>query len=154
MVLRAAILASTVVLAALSAAVPVATAADYDDSYDGGLDGSRWSHNGSVMYLRAQGSTRRIYYLTPRPGMLEAGARRDSLLFDGNTHGGHWSGSAYVFSGRCKQKYPYLVDGRIRDDGTVIQLVGRAPHIADDCTVDRYGTSNDVLIFSAIENRE
>ena len=33
-----------------------------------------WDHNGSVMYLVANGSSREFYYQKPRPGMLEAGA--------------------------------------------------------------------------------
>ena len=42
-----------------------------------------WDHNGSVMYLIANGSSREIFYQKPRPGMLEAGARPGSLLFRG-----------------------------------------------------------------------
>jgi hypothetical protein len=142
----------TVLCTALCIGALAAATAAFADAY-GAYDGSRWSHNGSVMYLRIDGSSRRIYYLTPRAGMVAAGARQDSLLFDGNEHSGQWTGSAYVFSGRCKQKYPYTVTGGMRD-GTIIELAGYAPHITADCTVDRYGTSNDVLIFTAISSRE
>jgi hypothetical protein len=37
-----------------------------------------WDHNGSVMYLVVNGSSREIYYQKPRPGMLDAGARPGS----------------------------------------------------------------------------
>ena len=40
-------------------------------------------HNGSVMYLVANGSSREVYYQKPRQGMLDAGARPGSLLFRG-----------------------------------------------------------------------
>jgi hypothetical protein len=33
-----------------------------------------WDHNGSVMYLVVNGSSRELYYQKPRPGMLDAGA--------------------------------------------------------------------------------
>ena len=32
-----------------------------------------WDHNGSVMYLVANGSSREFYYQKPRPGILEVG---------------------------------------------------------------------------------
>ena len=32
-----------------------------------------WDHNGSVVYLVANGASREIYYQKPRPGMLDAG---------------------------------------------------------------------------------
>ena len=62
-----------------------------------------WDHNGSVMYLIANGSSREFYYQRPRPGMLEAGARPDSLLFRGQINDGQFSGTAYVFNAHCGQ---------------------------------------------------
>ena len=35
-----------------------------------------WDHNGSVMYLIANGSSREFFYEKPRPGMVEAGAKK------------------------------------------------------------------------------
>ena len=40
-----------------------------------------WDHNGSVMYLVANGASREFHYQKPRPGMLDAGVRPGSLLF-------------------------------------------------------------------------
>jgi hypothetical protein len=54
-----------------------------------------WDHNGSVMSLVANGSSREFYYQKPRPGMLDAGARPGSLLFHGRVNGGQYSGTAY-----------------------------------------------------------
>ena len=116
------------------------------------VDNSHWSHNGSVMYLRTAGSARRIYYLQPRPGMLDAGAAPDSLLFDGTDDNGHWSGSARVFNKRCGRQYPYLVEGGPRAGNTIIELTGRAPRVGADCAITGYGGSNDDLIFSVIRN--
>jgi hypothetical protein len=44
---------------------------------------SYWSHNGSVVYLQADGSSRKFFYHQPRDGMLHAGATPGSLLFEG-----------------------------------------------------------------------
>ena len=41
------------------------------------LQSTLWDHNGSVMYLVANGSSREFYYQKPRPGMIEAGAHPD-----------------------------------------------------------------------------
>ena len=62
-----------------------------------------WDHNGSVMYLVANGSSREFYYQKPRTGMLEAGAHPDSLLFRGQINDGHFSGTAYLFNANCGQ---------------------------------------------------
>src|SRR5689334_9481941 len=69
-----------------------------------------WDHNGSVMYLIADGSSREFYYQKPRPGMIEAGAHPDSLLFKGQINDGQLSGTAYLFNTRCGQ-IPFAVKG-------------------------------------------
>ena len=115
-------------------------------------DNSHWSHNGSVMYLRIAGPSRRIYYLQPRRGMLDAGAQPDSLLFDGTDSNGRWSGSARVFNKRCGRQYPYLVEGGPRDGNAIIELVGHAPRVGQDCEVAGYGGSNDDLIFALVRS--
>ena len=60
-----------------------------------------WDHNGSVMYLVANGSSREIFYQKPRSGMLEAGARPGSLLFRGEINNGQYLGTAYISNLRC-----------------------------------------------------
>ena len=69
-----------------------------------------WDHNGSVMYLVADGSSREFYYQKPRPGMLEVGAHPDSLLFKGQINDGQFSGTAYLFNAHCGQ-VPFEVKG-------------------------------------------
>jgi hypothetical protein len=39
---------------------------------------SLWDHNGSTVYLMADGATREFHYNVPRAGMLQAGARSGS----------------------------------------------------------------------------
>ena len=56
-----------------------------------------WDHNGSVMYLVENGSSREFHYQKPRPGMLEAGVRPGSLLFRGQVDNGQYSGTAFIF---------------------------------------------------------
>src|SRR5690348_5802086 len=60
-----------------------------------------WDHNGSVMYLVANGLSREFYYQKPRPGMLDAGSRPGSLLFRGQVNSGQFLGTAYIFNPHC-----------------------------------------------------
>jgi hypothetical protein len=48
------------------------------------------------MYLIAIGSSRELHYQKPRPGMLEAGAHPDDVLFKGEINDGQISGTAYT----------------------------------------------------------
>jgi hypothetical protein len=68
------------------------------------------------MYLIENGPSREFYYQKPRAGMLEAGARPDSLLFRGEINDGQFSGTAYIFNAQCGQ-VAYEVKGPILDNG-------------------------------------
>ena len=61
---------------------------------------SYWTHNGSVVYLTAEGAKRSFFYHVPRPGVRDAGAKPGALLFEGKREGQSYSGTAYVFAGR------------------------------------------------------
>ena len=87
-----------------------------------------WDHNGSVMYLVANGSSREFYYQKPRPGMLDAGARPGSLLFRGQLNSGQYSGTAYFFNPLCGA-IPFEVKGPILEDEERIVLTGQAPRV-------------------------
>jgi hypothetical protein len=72
----------------LSATVAIALQEEYCSSAQaqtqtGSPEPTIWNHNGSEMYLVANGSSREVYYQKPRQGMLDAGARPGSLLFRG-----------------------------------------------------------------------
>jgi hypothetical protein len=100
-----------------------------------------WDHNGSVMYLVANGSSREIFYQKPRPGMLEAGARPGSLLFRGEINNGQYLGTAYIFNLYCGP-IPFEVKGPILDDDERIVLTGQAPRVGQNCHAYESYTSN------------
>jgi hypothetical protein len=87
-------------------------------------DPANWDHNGSVMYLVKNGSSREFHYQKPRPGMLEAGARPGSLLFRGQFDNGQYFGTAYIFNPHCGQ-IPFQVKGPVRRRQIPSQFVSR-----------------------------
>jgi len=91
-----------------------------------------WDHNGSVMYLVANGSSREVYYQKPRAGMLDAGARPDSLLFRGEVNNGQYLGTAYIFNPHCGP-IPFQVKGPVLNDDERIVLTGQAPRVGQNC---------------------
>ena len=110
-----------------------------------------WDHNGSVMYLVANGSSREFYYQKPRPGMLEAGAHPDSLLFRGQIIDGHFSGTAFLFNANCGQ-VPFAVKGPILDNGERVVLTGQAPRVGRNCQASEEYTST--LEFKLLKTTE
>jgi hypothetical protein len=110
-----------------------------------------WDHNGSVMYLVANGASREFYYQKPRPGMLEAGAHPDSLLFRGQINDGHFSGTAFLFNANCGQ-VPFAVKGPISDNGAKVVLTGQAPRIGRNCQAS--GEYTSTLEFKLLKTTE
>jgi hypothetical protein len=106
-----------------------------------------WDHDGSVVYLVADGNKLDFYYQEPRSGMLQAGARPGSLLFSGRAIGMRYFGIAYIFSSHCG-KYLYEVSGPILDDYHRVVLSGQAPQIGEDCRVRGY--YSDQLEFTLL----
>jgi hypothetical protein len=100
-----------------------------------------WDHNGSVMYLVANGSSREIYYQKPRAGMLEVGAHSGSLLFRGELDNGQYSGTAYIFNPHCGAM-PFEVKGAAIDNEERITLTGQAPRVGRNCRAYESYTSN------------
>jgi hypothetical protein len=100
-----------------------------------------WDHNGSVMYLVENGSSREFHYQSPRPGMIEAGARPGSLLFRGQVDNGQYFGTAYIFNPHCGQ-IPFQVKGPVLDDDERITLTGEAPQVGRNCRTHRYYASS------------
>jgi hypothetical protein len=137
----------------LSATVAVALQDEYRSSAQAQTQTSPaptiWDHNGSVMYLVTNGSSREVYYQKPRPGMLDAGARPDSLLFRGEVNNGQYLGTAYIFSPHCGQ-IPFQVKGAILNDDERIVLTGQAPRVGRDC--HPYGTYTSYLEFRRLPN--
>src|SRR5690348_8308748 len=103
-----------------------------------------WDHNGSVMYLIANGASREFYYQKPRPGMLDAGARPGSLLFRGQVNNGQYLGTAYIFNPQCGV-IPFEAKGPILDDDERIVLTGQAPRVGRNCRI--YASYTSTLEF-------
>lgn len=110
-----------------------------------------WDHNGSIMYLIAIGSSRELHYQKPRPGMLEAGAHPDDVLFKGEINDGQISGTAYIFNAQCGQ-VPFHVKGPILDNGGRIVLTGQAPRIGRNCQA--FGDYTSTLEFRLLKTSE
>jgi hypothetical protein len=107
-----------------------------------------WDHNGSVMYLVENGSSREFHYQKPRPGMLEAGARPGSLLFRGQVDNRQYSGTAYLFNPHCGA-IPYQVKGPVLDNDERIMLTGQAPQVGRNCRT--YGSYTNNLEFRRLK---
>jgi hypothetical protein len=112
---------------------------------------SLWDHNGSIMYLVAIGASRELHYQKPRPGMLEAGAHPDDVLFKGEINDGQLSGTAYIFNAQCGQ-VPFHVKGPILGNGGRIVLTGQAPRIGRNCQT--YSEYTSTLEFKLLKTSE
>jgi hypothetical protein len=113
-----------------------------------------WDHNGSVMHLIANGSSREFFYEKPRPGMVEAGAKTGSLLFRGELSNGQYSGTAYVFNLVCGQ-LPFQAKGAILDDGKRIVLTGQAPRVGRNCQAyTSYSTTLEFRLLTPIADSQ
>jgi hypothetical protein len=110
---------------------------------------SLWAHNGSTLYLMADGATREFHYNAPRAGMLQAGARPGSLLFTGRSINGRYVGTAYIFNRQCGQ-LPYQVSGPILDNYERVVLTGQAPRVDAYCNI--LGSHTDILEFSLLQS--
>jgi hypothetical protein len=106
-------------------------------------------HNGSVVYLVANGNRRELRYLEPRQGMLQAGARAGSVLFSGRSVQGRYLGTAFIFNRQCGPT-PYEVSGPILNDDRTVILTGLAPRLGADCRV--YGYLEDTLKFTYLRS--
>ena len=110
-----------------------------------------WDHNGSVMYLVANGQSREFHYQKPRAGMLEVGAHPGALLFRGEIDNGQYSGTAYIFTPQCGQ-IPFQVKGPVLDSDERIVLTGHAPRVGRNCHAYESSTSN--LEFRRVKSNQ
>ena len=108
-----------------------------------------WSHNGSLVSLVSDGAKQKIYYQAPRIGLVDAGVKTGSLLFEGQRNGPALAGTAYQFYRSCKPR-GYQVSGNTSDDRKQITLKGKAPLLDSSCNIT--GSRDDVLTFTAYQN--
>ena len=140
----------------LSATVAAALQVEYCSSAQaqtqtGSPEPTIWDHNGSEMYLVANGSSREVYYQKPRAGMLEAGARAGSLLVRGEVNNGQYLGTAYIFNLHCGP-IPFEVKGPVLSDDERIVLTGQAPRVGQNCRT--YGSYTSNLEFKRLKLTE
>jgi hypothetical protein len=128
-------------VAAIALVATGAVASAHPQTQTASAEPTIWDHNGSVMYLVANGQSREFHYQKPRAGMLEVGARPGALLFSGDIDNGQYSGTAYIFSPHCGQ-IPFQVKGPISDDDERIILTGQAPRLGRNCRANESYTSN------------
>jgi trypsin-like peptidase len=106
---------------------------------------SHWRHNGSLLYLVAEGDSRKFFYEKPRPGIMSEGARPGSILFSGKAVDNAYAGTAYIFKRQCGE-FGYEVSGPILDNYMRVILRGRAPRVDSSCKI--IGYFDDELEFS------
>src|SRR4029077_13349786 len=83
-----------------------------------------WNHNGSLVSLVSEGAKQRLFYDTPRVGLLDAGVKPGTLLFEGQRTGQNFEGTAYQFYRTCKAR-GFPVTGTTSDDRQQIILKGK-----------------------------
>ncbi len=109
---------------------------------------SYWTHNGSLVYMTADGDNREFHYEDPRESIRAVGAAPGALLFKGQRNGANYAGTAYVFTKRCGP-IPYYVRGGVSHDQRRVTLKGEAPaQIREDCKVAVY--KDDTLVFDFV----
>jgi len=111
---------------------------------------SLWHHNGSTLHLVASGQKREFYYEEPRAGMVQAGARKGSLLFSGVAKANRYIGTAFIYHPQSGT-FSYQVSGAILDNYRRVILRGQAPRIGRDCKV--IGHFSDTLEFVLLGHR-
>jgi hypothetical protein len=128
-------------IAAIALVATVAVASAQAQTQIASAEPTIWDHNGSVMYLVANGQSREFHYQKPRAGMSEVGARPGSLLVRGEIDNGQFSGTAYIFNPHCGQ-IPFQVKGPILDHDERIILTGQAPRLGRDCRANESSMSS------------
>ena len=110
-----------------------------------GQPSSLWNHNGSIVSLEANGKARKFRYEVPKRGLIAVGVHKGTLLFEGQTDGERYSGTAYVFKRKCGP-IPYQVSGPILNDSRTVEMDGQAPSV-DEKTCRIVGSVDDKLVF-------
>jgi hypothetical protein len=128
-------------ITALALVAVVAAASAQAQTQIASAEPTVWDHNGSVMYLVANGPSREFYYQKPRTGLLEVGVRPGSLLFRGAIENGQYSGTAYIFNMHCGQ-IPFQVKGSMLENDERIVLTGQAPRVGRNCRASEFTTSS------------
>ena len=113
---------------------------------------SCWDHNGSIMRLSAQGSSRWLNYeTTPHNWQWPAGVRPGTLLFNGVKNGEWYSGTARRFSKHCPgSPLEYHVEGPVLQNPLRVQVSGSYP-VQNACRPTGEWRT-DTLVFTYMYN--
>lgn len=104
---------------------------------------SCWTHNSSIMRLKAEGQQRQFIYERPRSGLS---VTKGTLLFNGVNKGGKYEGTARVFSKFCPgNPAEYYVEGPVSNNQTRVTMTGTRA-VYDGC-VETGNVKTDVLVF-------
>lgn len=104
---------------------------------------SVWTHNGSKIRWVSDGTSRRAYYLEPRPDLEGIGIHPGQLLFEGHRRGSLIEGRAFTFKPGCPP-LSFPVSGKLFSE-TSFDLKGTAPK--RDLGCDTTSSVNTVLRF-------
>ncbi len=108
---------------------------------------SCWTHNGSVVRLKASGNDRWFYYEKPKASLVAAGVRKGTLLFNGVKSGNWYSGTARVFSRYCPgSPLEYAVEGPVNAKQTRVTVSG-SREVHEECQPTGRRTT-DTLVFN------
>jgi peptidoglycan/xylan/chitin deacetylase (PgdA/CDA1 family) len=108
-----------------------------------------WNHSGSIMRLVSDGAKQKMFYETPRIGLVDAGIAPGTLLFEGQRNGPTLVGTAYQFYRACKSQ-GYRISGNTSKDLRQITLKGKVPLLDASCNIT--GSRDDILIFTATQS--
>jgi hypothetical protein len=109
-----------------------------------------WKLDRSIVYLQADGSSRKFFYESPGPALQRLGVRRGALVFAGEAVDHVIEGEAYVYTHRCGP-LGYVVSGPLKEGADRLTLRGGAPTVDKDCHAK--GRRRSVLEFRLIGQR-
>ena len=92
----------------------------------------------------ARGPKREFYFRLPSDEQAKLGAKPGALIFSGTRSGNDYSGTAYIFRGKCGP-LPYAVSGKVSSGGEWMQMSGLAPVVDEKCHI--VSTDREFLEF-------
>jgi TPR repeat protein len=109
--------------------------------------GTYWKHSNSIMRLEATGLGRKFFFYKPSDAELQAGAKAESLRFDGHISGNGYTGTAFLYSDKCGRS-AFQVLGQIENNESRVILSGKSPQVDGDCR--EIGRSDQKLVFDLL----
>lgn len=111
---------------------PDGPAAPNKDSMPNTNGASRWSFEGGILDLNAEGPKRRLVVATTSRKLRSLGYEVGALVFEGRREGQAYKGRVFVYRENCKAA-SFNVTGEIVRDGGAVRLTGYRPSINGKC---------------------